>query len=317
MHLRKMTKADVPAAMRLKDIAGWNQTSRDWERFLDASPEGCFVAEQGGRVCGTVTTIAYEGRFAWIGMVLVDPEYRSRGFGTQLLETAIAYLDAAGIPTLKLDATPQGKPLYEKLGFVPEYEIERWALRAAFHTDGDDTGGVRDSELGIRRGRLRSGDLFCEPRIPNPEPRFPERFVGGEPGSLEDIIRTDYEVFGADRGALLRSLHRDAPGFTISIHNEEELCGYALGRRGSWADHLGPWTALDEAAAHGLLQEFLSRSAGRDIFVDCLKSNPFAGRLLHTAGFEFTRPLTRMARGVNAYPGRPEFLCAILGPEFG
>src|SRR5271157_227408 len=34
------------------------------------------------------------------------------------------------------------------------------------------TSGFRDSGLGIRRGRRGLGDLFCEPRTPNPEPRL-------------------------------------------------------------------------------------------------------------------------------------------------
>ena len=44
-----MTVDDIPEAMRLKDLAGWNQTAADWERFLSAGPEGCFVAEREGR----------------------------------------------------------------------------------------------------------------------------------------------------------------------------------------------------------------------------------------------------------------------------
>ena len=57
MRLRVMTSADIPAGMRLKERAGWNQTAADWRRFLERSPEGCFVAEVGAQVCGTVTTI--------------------------------------------------------------------------------------------------------------------------------------------------------------------------------------------------------------------------------------------------------------------
>src|SRR5437762_3238885 len=129
MRLRIMTMADIPAGMRLKEIAGWNQTAADWKRFLEASPKGCFAAEEDGRICGTATTISFENRFAWVGMVLVDPQYRGRGIGTQLLKRAIEYLDGLKIPAIKLDATPQGKPLYEKLEFVCEYEIERWTLR--------------------------------------------------------------------------------------------------------------------------------------------------------------------------------------------
>jgi hypothetical protein len=57
VRFRRMTLADVPAAMRLKDLAGWNHTAADSERFLSASPEGCFAAEHQGRLIGTSTTI--------------------------------------------------------------------------------------------------------------------------------------------------------------------------------------------------------------------------------------------------------------------
>jgi GNAT superfamily N-acetyltransferase len=279
MNLRLMKPADIPAGMRLKDIAGWNQTSTDWERFLRASPEGCFVAEVDGKVVGTATTMVYEGRLAWIGMVLVDPDYRGRGIGTELLEKTIDYLDAHRIPTMKLDATPQGKAIYEKLGFVTEYEIERWTLKRA------------------------PGAAAVTAESPAPD--------------LERILGADREVFGADRGELLCSLDREAPEFTLMTSSPGHLTGYALGRRGSRADQLGPWMARDEASARELLEEFLRRSGWGTVFVDCLRENAFARRLLHQRGFRFSRPLTRMYRGTNAFPGQPELLCAVLGPEFG
>src|SRR5882762_7851054 len=131
MVMRTMTKADIPGGMRLKDLAGWNQTDNDWVRFLDADQEGSFVVELDGAVRGTAVTINYQARFAWVGMVLVDPDYRGRGIGTRLLERCIEYLDAIRMPCIKLDATPLGKPIYEKLGFVAEYEIERWTRKRA------------------------------------------------------------------------------------------------------------------------------------------------------------------------------------------
>jgi GNAT superfamily N-acetyltransferase len=287
MNLRLMTGADVPAAMRLKDLAGWNQTPSDWARFLEASPAGCFVAEVDGRVCGTATTIVYQGRFAWIGMVLVDPEVRGRGIGTRLLEQTIEHLDALRVPTLKLDATPQGKPIYSRLGFRSEYEIERWVLkREAPH---------QDPAAGEARGAT------C---------------VAEQPG-LGEIIELDLRVFGADRSGLLRSLDRETPAFTLAAGSRGELRGYGLGRRGSRADHLGPWVARDEATAAALLAEFLKRSGRDTVFVDCLKSSAFASTSARAMGFEFSRPLTRMVRGPNPYPGAPDLVAAILGPEFG
>ena len=61
--IRAMTAADIPAAMRLREIAGWNQNEADWHRFLEIEPEGCFVACRLERVVGTVTTLGYEKRF--------------------------------------------------------------------------------------------------------------------------------------------------------------------------------------------------------------------------------------------------------------
>jgi len=280
-----MTKADIPAGVRLKEIAGWNQTAADWKRFLEASPQGCFVAEHDGRLCGTATTISFENRLAWIGMVLVDPEYRGQGIGTKLLARAIEYLNDLKIAAIKLDATPQGKPLYEKLQFVAEYEIERWTLRRSA------------SETAKRSG------------LDSREPLSQE--------FLESIFEADKESFGADRSSLLKSLHRDAPEFTAGIWNAGAIEGYALGRRGSFADHLGPWMARNAATARYLLETFLARSTREVVVVDSLKSNAVAGELLKSFGFSFSRPLTRMYRGRNDHPGRPELLCAILGPEFG
>lgn len=277
IHLREMTLDDIPAGMRLKEIAGWNQTRGDWERFLIASPQGCFVAEAGGEVVGTAATICYTGRFAWIGMVLVNPARRGQGIGTQLLEKAVHYLDRCGIPSIKLDATPQGKPIYKKLGFVSEYEIERWQLQ----------------------------------RTPSPPVSF------GTDSVPEEMFDQDRKIFGADRSALLRSIALEHPAFAIQNRTKGKLTGYSFGRRGTLADHLGPWVAEDEASGRNLLDEFLLRSHQQKIFVDGVVSNPWAMNLLRQRGFQHSRPLTRMYRGSNEFPGRPDFQGAILGPEFG
>jgi GNAT superfamily N-acetyltransferase len=285
MHLRLMTEQDIAAGMRLKEIAGWNQTAEDWKRFLNGSPSGCFVAEADGKVCGTATTIVYENRFAWIGMVLVHPEYRSRGFGTRLLERAIQHLDERKVPTLKLDATPQGKPIYERLGFVPEYEVERWTLKRGAESTGKAAGVHQSDKL--------SAKVFGA------------------------ILTKDKDVFGASRGCLLEDLNEHAPELTVAIENRGLLTGYTFGRHGSFADHLGPWYATNPSAAPGILQTFLARSRRETIIVDCVKENPMAGALLRSTGFTYSRPLTRMFRGTNSHPGQAKNLCAILGPEFG
>ena len=277
IKLRLMRLEDIPGAIRLSDAAGWNQTTADWLRFLSASPDGCFAMESQGRIIGTSATIAYEGRFAWIGILIVDEQYRGQGIGTTLLNSAIRVLDLQKLPTIKLDATPLGRPLYEKLGFVSEYEIERWML--------------------------------SRPATEQP--------VSEGPASIEPVLPLDREIFGADRSSLIRSLCQEAPHLAFIEQQEGKVRGYCFGRRGSRADYLGPWAAHSRDIAEKLLTLFLSRSSRELIFVDCLKPNPWAVQLVQSKGFEFSRPLTRMYRGINEYPGRIKHLCAALGPEFG
>ena len=280
---RLMTGKDLPSGLRLNTLAGWNQTAADWRGFLENSPAGCFVAELDGQIVGTAATIIYENRFAWIGMVLVDPEFRNRGIGTQLLHKAIEHLDHLGIATMKLDATPLGKPIYLKLGFVPEYEIERWTLKR-----------------------------------PAPvEPAQPVWCPNLEHAQIARICEFDRELFGADRSYLLQSLDRRAPELTNIAWKDDRPHAYSFGRKGLFADHLGPCAAMDPKIAEQLLRSFLERSARETLIVDCLLSHSAFLDSLRAAGFVSSRPLTRMFRGPNSHPGRPESICTILGPEFG
>lgn len=283
IRLRQMTREDIAEGMELVRAAKWNQTEADWNRFLHADKEGCFVAECKGKVCGTIATIVYADRLAWIGMVLVRPALRGRGIGTELLNLALSYLESRGPLTIKLDATPQGRPVYQRLGFEPEYEIGRWMLTAA----------------------------------PRHHSAHHATAAGNDQTSFENLIAMDAELFGACRSALLHSVHNDAPEFTATSSNERELAGYTLGRHGLYADHLGPWAARDREVARRLLDRFLERSRRSRVIIDCVKTHPFAPELLRSAGFEFSRPLTRMVRRADHRTRRSEMLCAILGPEFG
>jgi predicted N-acetyltransferase YhbS len=283
-HVRQMTGEDIAAGIELVRAAGWNQTEADWRRFLHANGKGCFVAESEGKVCGTVATIMYGRQLAWIGMVLVSPHWRGRGIGTELVRLALQHLDTQGALIVKLDATPQGAAVYERLGFEPEHEIERWVLT----------------------------------RPSSPKPLHSRQTHEHENAQqMEEILETDFEVFGADRGALLRSLDRDAHELTAAISTRGRTRSYTLGRHGLHADQLGPWIADDPDTASELLTGFLSHSSRECLITDCFKSHPTVPLLLRSAGFQFSRPLTRMVRGGNRRGGRTEAICAILGPEFG
>lgn len=113
--------------MELSTAAGWNQTPADWAALMVDSPDGCLAIECDGRIVATTTIVSYEKRLAWIGMVLTHADYRRRGFARTLVSRAIEIARERDVQTIKLDATDQGRVLYQALGFADEQPIERWA----------------------------------------------------------------------------------------------------------------------------------------------------------------------------------------------
>jgi GNAT superfamily N-acetyltransferase len=128
--VRALAAADIPAAMRIKDAAGWNQTETDWHNLLRLAPETCFAMECDGELAATAAAICYARRLAWIGMVLTDPAHRRRGFARRLLEHTIDALAARQVEWIKLDATEMGVPIYRQLGFEADCGVERWGAPA-------------------------------------------------------------------------------------------------------------------------------------------------------------------------------------------
>ncbi len=139
-----MTIDDVQLGLKLTRQAGWNQTESDWLRFMNLEPTGCFVAELNGSSVGTITTCLF-GQVAWIAMLLVDAGTRGRGVGTAMLKHSLNYLEGRKVKTVRLDATSAGQPIYEKLGFVPEYQLARFACRDLASPSGPRREGTAQS----------------------------------------------------------------------------------------------------------------------------------------------------------------------------
>jgi ribosomal protein S18 acetylase RimI-like enzyme len=278
--VRLLREADIPAALRLKELALWNQTENDWRRLLRLQPSGCFCATIGDKLVATTTTTTYGRELAWIGMVLVDPECRRRGIATKLMHAALDYLIQAGVATIKLDATPDGRLVYESLEFKVDSLIERWE-------------GVGGGSQAVGCSTL-------------------------DTSTRSEALALDRQAFGADRSTLIKMLIEDAYlSPLVATAADGRLIGYALARRGSAAAYIGPLVATDANAATTLLDGLLIQMSGQRVYID-LNTNFGEGReILATRGLVKHRDLIRMSYGKGSEAGSSPSVFAIAGPEIG
>ena len=275
IEIRLLFESDIPAAMRLKEAAGWNQTEEDWRRLLALEPDGCFAAVKDGRLVGTTTTTTYGNDLAWIGMVLVDPHEQRQGIATRLMKVALDYLNGK-VATVKLDATAQGKPVYEKFGFQVESLVERWSGTFNAHT------AIASKVL--------------------------------DDDALRDLLALDRISFAADRSKLIEMLIDDACVPPVLLRAADEtLNGYALARRGTNADYIGPVVTRSPQYAEALLDQMLS---GRRVYIDSNTECGASTSVLADRGFVKERELIRMSAGARRGKTSP-LVVAIAGPETG
>ncbi len=287
IQIRQMNHIDIPFAMELKNIAGWNQTEADWMRYMNLEPDGCFIAEVDGEKAGTGTALSY-GKFGWIGMILVHPTKRRLGLGTEMLHKTIGYLQSKGVTCIKLDATPMGKQVYIPLGFEDEYEVQRFERKARFE------------------GELEQVIAFPDLNV-----------LPITADVLDEIVAFDADYFGAKRKLSLTELWNSSLEQAYYMRNEQGIVGIIMAHQGQNALQIGPWIAKDAGAAEQLFAKVVNFNANSSIFLDVPCPNEDGIKLMEQYGFTVQRGFYRMYLGGNPFPGIPQEIYATSGPEKG
>ena len=145
---------------RLAKVVGFARARLDGE---------VVVAEADGELVGVAAGAVFGGT-GWVGGVAVVPAHRRIGLGGALTQAIVESLEASGVATVLLHATALGRPVYERLGFVPETPY-----------------------------RTLSG-----PTLPRGPREAPVR--AGRAADLEAVLALDLAATGEDRRRLLTAL---------------------------------------------------------------------------------------------------------------
>ncbi|MFL5794460.1 MAG: GNAT family N-acetyltransferase [Actinomycetes bacterium] len=164
---------------RLAGVVGFARARLDGE---------VVVAEAGGELVGVAAGAVFTGT-GWVGGVAVVPGHRRAGLGGALTEAIVEFLEGRGVTTVLLHATALGRPVYERLGFVPE---------AAYLTLTGPTRPPSPGDPSLRAGRQ---------------------------SDLETVLALDLAATGEDRRRLLTALW---PTGGLVAAGDGRLLGYHL-----------------------------------------------------------------------------------------
>ena len=260
---RPMTAADLAEAQQLSAAVGWVHRREDWQFALDIG-QGV-VARVDGRIAGTAMWWVYEATVARLGMVIVDPARQGLGLGKALMRKA---LDSIETPTIILNATAAGEPLYRRLGFV--------------------AGGTVMQHQGVATAlaplQLPPGVLI-------------------RPGEIRDrqaIHDIDASAAGFRREAVIAHLLANAESAVLETGGA--VSGFAIRRRFGLGYAVGPVVARDDWQARALMAHWIAATSGKFLRFD-LPSEMGMSKWLDHQGLREIAPAITMARGRPAPAG--------------
>lgn len=244
------------------DVAIYRQTDRQglWVGWLGDEPVGCIAG------------VRYNASYGFIGLFLVVPAQRGKGYGLQLWRQALAHL--ADVPCIGLEAATDRIADYAGWGFAPASPTTRWQ-------------------------RLGAGDNATPPPA-TPEP--PWCLLEGRAIPAAAMQRFDAQREPSPRPHFLRQWLQHPAGRVLALVDRQGAChGFGRVRPCLLPDgegwRLGPLVAESPAAAVALLEGLLQRHPGT-VLIDAPGANPAAAPLLEHLGFVPVARTLRMYRGV-------------------
>jgi len=223
------------------------------------------IAEVDGALAGCVSAVSYDGRFGFVGLYIVAPQWRGHGIGWRLWTCGMQRL--AG-HLVGLDGVPEQQENYRKSGFALAWRNVRY----------EGVGGGRATD-----------DAAIVPLATLP---------------FAEVERYDRAFFPAQRGAFLKAWVGQPRATAIGLVERGTLRGVAVMRRCRSGCKIGPLFADGPEIADRLFARCRA-TAPQDaaVFLDIPQTNPHALELVERHGMQPMFETARMyTRAVPALP---------------
>ena len=240
--LDTLTAADTHACWQLSQALRWPHREADWQQFISwAKAHGAALAVRAdGQLIGCGLAWQWGDEQGSIGMVIVDNAWQRRGIGKRLFKGLLQALEGRDV---MLQATAQGRPLYESLGFTAIGHARQFHGHWQPPAEAAPTAPITTDNL----ARLL------------------------QPQDLPALLAYDQRERGLTRPSLLQALlaQMDADErCAVSVDAHGRLCGYGILRRFGRGWVVGPLLADGADRAVALVKRLIQERTGDFVRID-------------------------------------------------
>jgi ribosomal protein S18 acetylase RimI-like enzyme len=254
-----MRQGEVAYAIDLAATEGWNPGLCDAHVFYKSDPKGFFIGLLDDNPIGCISAVSYAGKFGFIGLYIVAPQYRGRGYGIQLWHHAVGRLQGHNIG---LDGVVERQPQYAQSGFRLAYRNIRFEAKASPST-------AANSALLDVHG------------------------IG-----FEKLSAYDAPFFPVQRRTFLETWRRMPNAYGLGYVQNGELLGYGILRECRNGYKIGPLFADTPDVAEALFQGLISKAEdGASVYLDVPEPNAVALALVDRHGMHKVFETARMYTG--------------------
>lgn len=259
LTIRTMTEQDLELAVAWAAEEGWNPGIHDAACFHAADPNGFFMAYLGDRPAGSISAVAYDDSFGFMGFYIVRPDLRGHGVGMELWKAATRYMGERNVGG---DGVVAMQDKYRQSGFSIAHRNIR------FQGTGPAIAGSTNT---VDISRLPFPQLlrYDAARFPAPRPEFLARWIDQPEGGARALLRNG------------------------------RLAGYGVIRACHSGFKIAPLFADDPEGAEKLFTSLAGLAPDAPVFLDVPEPNAaaleLAGRHGMTPVFETARIYTRGA----------------------
>lgn len=262
LQFQKLNFEGLKILLKWAEDEGWNPGPYDADVYWGTDPEGFYGYYYEGNLIGGGAIVSYNKEFGFMGLFIVDPEYRSLGIGRKLWyqrrDTLLSRLNKNA--SIGMDGVIAMQPFYQKGGFEIAFRDIRFE-KTGMHFSIDKN----ISSIGAN--------------------------------DISSIFKYDKHCFGFSRPQFMIPWLKLPGNNTFKYVDHEQIKGFAIVRKANTGYKICPLFADNETIAEALYKACLNSVVGEPLYLDIPGVNQNAQNIIKKYDAKYVFECARMYYG--------------------